>query len=110
MPGMNPLPALPACCSPLDEHWLLPDALPDTVLLSTRFDPLLLVAADFPNSAIEKPDSIQRSVAKRQAEFLAGRICARAALHRLDGIACIPPIGEDRAPVWPAHILSLIHI
>ncbi len=108
MPGMNPLPALPACCSPLDEHWLLPDALPDTVLLSTRFDPLLLVAADFPNSAIEKPDSIQRSVAKRQAEFLAGRICARAALHRLDGIACIPPIGEDRAPVWPAHISGSI--
>jgi enterobactin synthetase component D len=107
MPGMNPLPALPACCSPLDEHWLLPDALPDTVLLSTRFDPLL-VPTDFPNSAIEQPASIQRSVAKRQAEFLAGRICARAALHRLDGIACIPPIGEDRAPVWPAHISGSI--
>ncbi len=53
MPGMKTLPSLPACCSPLDEHWLLPDALSDTVLLSTRFDPLLLVGADFPNSAIE---------------------------------------------------------
>jgi enterobactin synthetase component D len=108
MPGMNPLPALPACCSPLDEHWLLPDALPDTVLLSTCFDPLLLVPTDFPNSAVEQPASIQRSVAKRQAEFLAGRICARAALHRLDGIACIPAIGEDRAPVWPSHISGSI--
>jgi enterobactin synthetase component D len=108
MPGMNPIPALPACCSPLDNHWLLPDALSDTVLLSTRFDPLLLVATDFPDSAIEPPASIQRSVAKRQAEFLAGRICARAALHRLDGMACVPAIGEDRAPVWPAHVSGSI--
>ncbi len=108
MPGMNTLPTLPACCSPLDEHWLLPDALSDTVLLSTRFDPLLLVGADFPNSAIEPPASIQRSVAKRQAEYLAGRICARAALQRLDGLACVPAIGEDRAPVWPAHVSGSI--
>jgi len=108
MPGMNDLPALPACCSPLDDQWLLPDALPDTVLLSTRFDPLLLVADDFSDSAIEPPASIQRSVAKRQAEFLAGRICARAALQRLDGQTCVPAIGEDRAPVWPAQVSGSI--
>ncbi|MCG6578142.1 4'-phosphopantetheinyl transferase superfamily protein [Pseudomonas sp. AF32] len=108
MPGMNRLPALPACCSPLDEHWLLPDILPHTILLSTCFDPLLLTADDFLRSAIEPPASIQRSVAKRQAEFLAGRICARAALHRLDGQVCVPAIGEDRAPVWPAHISGSI--
>lgn len=108
MPGMNALPALPACCSPLDEHWLLPDALPDTVLLSTRFDPLLLGGDDFLDSAIEPPASIQRSVAKRQAEFLAGRICARAALRQLDGQTCVPAIGEDRAPVWPAHVSGSI--
>ena len=48
------------------------------------------------------PASIQRSVAKRQAEFLAGRICARAALQQLEGLSFIPAIGEDRAPVWPA--------
>jgi len=108
MPGMNRLPALPACCSPLDEHWLLPGILPDTILLSTRFDPLLLAGDDFPRSAIEPPASIQRSVAKRQAEFLAGRICARAALHRLDSQVCVPAIGEDRAPVWPAHVSGSI--
>ncbi|MCJ8205657.1 4'-phosphopantetheinyl transferase [Pseudomonas sp. RGM2987] len=101
---MNTLPALPACCSPLDEQWLLPD----TVLLSTRFDPLLLTANDFANSAIEPPPSIQRSVAKRQAEFLAGRICARAALQRLGGETCVPAIGEDRAPVWPDRVSGSI--
>ncbi|MFC6297371.1 4'-phosphopantetheinyl transferase superfamily protein [Pseudomonas sp. CCM 7893] len=102
---MNPL---PACCSPLDAHWPLPDPLPGTVLLSTRFDPSLLVAGDFLRSAVPPPASIQRSVAKRQAEFLAGRLCARAALQQLEGLDCVPAIGEDRAPVWPEHICGSI--
>jgi enterobactin synthetase component D len=105
---MNPLPALPACCTPLDDHWPLPDALPDTVLLSTRFDPSLLVPDDFRRSQIDPPPSVQRSVAKRQAEFLAGRLCARAALLQLQGLDCSPAIGEDRAPVWPSGICGSI--
>ncbi|MBZ6457304.1 4'-phosphopantetheinyl transferase superfamily protein [Pseudomonas fluorescens group sp.] len=102
---MNPL---PACCTPLDAHWPLPEPLPGTVLLSTRFDPALLTAGDFQRSAVPPPASIQRSVAKRQAEFLAGRLCARAALQQLDHLNYIPAIGEDRAPVWPAHICGSI--
>ncbi|KAA0944676.1 MULTISPECIES: 4'-phosphopantetheinyl transferase superfamily protein [unclassified Pseudomonas] len=102
---MNPL---PACCTPLDAHWPLPVPLPGTVFLSTRFDPTLLVAGDFQRCAVPPPASIQRSVAKRQAEFLAGRLCARAALQQLEGLDCIPAIGEDRAPVWPAHISGSI--
>ena len=102
---MNPL---PACCTPLDAHWPLPAPLPGTVFLSTRFDPALLTAGDFQRSAVPPPASIQRSVAKRQAEFLAGRLCARAALLQLDHLDCIPAIGEDRAPVWPAHISGSI--
>jgi len=82
--------------------------LPDTVLLSTCFDPKQLLGDDFQRSAIEPPPSIQRSVAKRQAEFLAGRVCARAALQQLEGSSVIPAIGEDRAPVWPAHICGSI--
>ncbi|PMQ14030.1 Enterobactin synthase component D [Pseudomonas sp. AD21] len=105
---MNLTPALPACCTPLDSHWPLPTVLPDTVLLSTRFDPKQLLGDDFQRSAVEPPPSIQRSVAKRQAEFLAGRICARAALQQLEGSSVIPAIGEDRAPVWPAHICGSI--
>ena len=108
MPDMNPAPALPACCTPLDDHWPLPFALPDTVLLSTHFDSSQLAHDDFQRSAIEVPASIQRSVAKRQAEFLAGRVCARAALLRLEGLNLIPAIGEDRAPVWPSHICGSI--
>ena len=102
---MNPL---PACCTPLDAHWPLPEPLPGTVFLSTRFDPALLAPGDFQRSAVPPPTSIQRSVAKRQAEFLAGRLCARAALQQLDHLDCVPAIGEDRAPVWPAHISGSI--
>ena len=105
---MNSSPPLPACCTPLDAHWPLPNVLPDTVLLSTCFDPKQLLGDDFQRSAIEPPPSIQRSVAKRQAEFLAGRVCARAALQQLEGSSVIPAIGEDRAPVWPAHICGSI--
>jgi enterobactin synthetase component D len=35
-------------------------------------------------------------------------VCARAALQRLEGLSFIPAIGEDRAPVWPAHITGSI--
>ncbi|MFB3304327.1 4'-phosphopantetheinyl transferase [Pseudomonas sp. AMR01] len=99
---------LPACCTPLDAHWPLPEPLPGTVFLSTRFDPALLNAGDFQRSAVPPPASIQRSVAKRQTEFLAGRLCARAALQQLDHLDCVPAIGEDRAPVWPGHISGSI--
>ncbi|SDL50294.1 enterobactin synthetase component D [Pseudomonas libanensis] len=99
---------LPACCTPLDARWPLPVPLPGTVFLSTRFDPALLNPLDFQRSAVPPPASIQRSVAKRQAEFLAGRLCAREALQRLDNLNCIPAIGEDRAPVWPGHISGSI--
>ncbi|WP_438867168.1 4'-phosphopantetheinyl transferase family protein [Pseudomonas sp. L1(2025)] len=99
---------LPACCTPLDAHWPLPIPLPGTVFLSTRFDPALLLADDFQRSAVPPPASIQRSVAKRQAEFLAGRLCARAALQQLDHLDCVPAIGDDRAPVWPGHISGSI--
>jgi enterobactin synthetase component D len=108
MPDMNSIPALPACCTPLDAQWPLPFVLPDAVLLSTHFDPAQLLGDDFLRSAIEAPASIQRSVAKRQAEFLAGRLCARAALQQLEGLSFSPAIGEDRAPVWPAHIAGSI--
>lgn len=100
--------SLPACCTPLLDHWPLPVPLPGTVLLSTRFDPALLAAGDFQRCAVPPPASIQRSVAKRQAEFLAGRLCARAALQQLGHLDCIPAVGEDRAPVWPSSISGSI--
>lgn len=99
---------LPACCSPFDAHWPLPEPVPGSVLLSTRFTPTALDADDFQRCGIPRPASIERSVAKRQTEFLAGRLCARAALWQLDGTEATPTIGDDRAPQWPAHTCGAI--
>lgn len=108
MPAMNRPFALPACCTPLRTDWPLPQALPGSVWASTEFTPAQLTADDFARTAVAMPASIQRSVTKRQAEYLAGRLCARAALLQLDGTVATPGIGEDRAPQWPAHICGSI--
>lgn len=95
---------LPACCSPLSDHWPLPQRLPGVQLLSTRFDPAQLDPEDFSRCALAPVPG----VAKRQAEYLAGRLCAREALRRLTGTAQVPTIGADRAPQWPTSISGSI--
>ncbi|WP_162839123.1 4'-phosphopantetheinyl transferase family protein [Pseudomonas syringae group genomosp. 3] len=105
---MTQRPNLPHCCPELVQHWPLPHAVPGAVLVSGRFDPHKLGADDFQRCAIETPASIQRSVAKRQAEFLAGRLCAREALSQLDGRLHSPTLGEDRAPIWPGDVCGSI--
>ena len=99
---------LPSCCSPLQHHWPLPRPVSGAQLVSCAFDPANLASDDFQRAAIEQTPALQRSVAKRQAEYLAGRVCARAALETLDGRRYVPATGEDRAPVWPADITGSI--
>lgn len=99
---------LPTCCTPLQHHWPLPQPLPGAVLVSCAFDPKRLAADDFLRAGIAQSPSLQRSVAKRQAEYLAGRVCARAALQRLDGRDYVPDSHEDRSPVWPVGIRGSI--
>ncbi len=101
---MNPQPPFPACCSPLQDHWPLPRALPGVQLLSTRFDPGLLDIEDFRRWGIPAPDA----VSKRQTEFLAGRLCAHEALRRATGVPGVPAVGEDRAPCWPIGVVGSI--
>ncbi|MFC5697583.1 4'-phosphopantetheinyl transferase [Pseudomonas sp. GCM10022186] len=98
----------PACCSPIDPTWPFAEVLPGVLMRSCRFDPDRLAADDFSRCAIPAPANIQRSVAKRQTEFLAGRLCARAALLALTGRPEVPALGEDRAPVWPSGITGSI--
>lgn len=106
--------SLPACCTAPARHWPFPVVMPGAVLFSTRFEPGNLSPTDFTVSAIAAPASIQRSVAKRQAEYLAGRLCARTALQQVNaelGVqapSIAPILGEDRAPIWPAHITGSI--
>ncbi len=95
---------LPACCTPPQHHWPLPRPVEGAVLVSCTFDPARLAADDFQRAGIVQSASLQRSVAKRQAEYLAGRVCAREALRLLDGRDYVPATAEDRAPIWPAAI------
>lgn len=108
MPLMTQTTTLPACCPALIHHWPLPQALNSVVLVSGRFDPAKLADGDFQRCLIPQPASIQRSVAKRQTEFLAGRLCAMQAIWQLDGRQLAPDIGEDRAPIWPDDICGSI--
>lgn len=65
----------------------------------------------FATQGIDYPESVRRSVTKRQSEFLAGRICARDALLDTDLIEENVPtidIGSHRSPVWPKGYLGSI--
>ena len=94
----------PACCSPLDTHNPLPNSLAGAQLISTRFDPALLAEDDFARCDIAPV----RGVAKRQSEYLAGRLCAREALRRVTGQPGVPAVGADRAPQWPLGVVGSI--
>jgi 4'-phosphopantetheinyl transferase EntD len=63
---------------------------------------------DFDFLAISLPDSLQRAVAKRKSEFLAGRYLAKIALHSIGRSCHDIAIGKNRAPVWPRGILGSI--
>lgn len=56
----------------------------------------------------EERKQVANAVAVRQAEFAAGRTCARLALSRL-GIPPVPIVaGADRLPIWPQGITGSI--
>ncbi|MBC9251635.1 4'-phosphopantetheinyl transferase [Pseudomonas alcaligenes] len=100
---MTTLP-LPAFCQLLAPAWPAPLALPGAQLVRAAFDPAHLQAEDFHACAIEPV----RGVAKRQGEYLAGRLCARQALQQLCGQALVPGRDEDGVPIWPAGTLGSI--
>lgn len=57
---------------------------------------------------IQNPESIKKSVPKRQAEYLAGRFMAQKALEKLGIVQTDIPIGEHRCPKWPTGINAAI--
>jgi 4'-phosphopantetheinyl transferase EntD len=57
---------------------------------------------------INFPPSIERSVTRRRAEFLAGRIAAKRALALLGVGDFHVGVGTHRNPIWPVGILGSI--
>ena len=56
---------------------------------------------------VAQPNSVRGAVAKRQSEFLAGRVAATRLLHKL-GVRQQIAIGQHRAPIWPEGMLGSI--
>jgi len=109
MPAL-PSADLPGCCTAPEPLPPLAAELASLSLLHCRFDPAQVsLERDALRLGVLPPDNIRRAVAKRQAEYLAGRLCAREALRRLSGLPAVPGHrAEDRGPVWPAGWVGAI--
>ncbi len=77
------------------------------VLLLARYDIAQYRDSDFAAAGLALPEFLARAVPKRRAEFLAGRVLAQGALHRLGRPGAIGR--DDRgAPVWPPGVQGSI--
>lgn len=89
-------------------HRALPGADGHRLYL-VEFDPAQFVPSAFAAAGIACPDTIARSVPKRQAEFFHGRSAARLALMQLGHTALTQVgIGAVRQPLWPEGIIGSI--
>lgn len=73
-----------------------------------RFELDSLTNDDFTSHGISFPKRLHKAVPKRQAEYLAGRLCAKMALQQAKSNLVDVTTGEDRAPIWPQGFLGSI--
>jgi enterobactin synthetase component D len=66
------------------------------------FDPATFTSTSLDSHGIDLPANLRGAVAKRQGEFLAGRLAARHALGPFGLGAQTVAIGQNREPLWPA--------
>jgi enterobactin synthetase component D len=61
-------------------------------------------------AGVELPAALERAAARRQIQFLAGRVCAREAISRLRPRVPAGPLpqGEEGCPVWPDGLVGSI--
>jgi enterobactin synthetase component D len=99
---------LPVCCTAPEALWPFTLKLPAAHLHSCRLDPAAMSCDAFAQAGIAMPRHIQQAAAKRQTEFLAGRLCARAALQSHAQLPCEPDQDDDGMPLWPAGLCGSI--
>ncbi|ASK32979.1 4'-phosphopantetheinyl transferase (plasmid) [Alcanivorax sp. N3-2A] len=69
----------------------------------------LLATEHFPQAGVPLPESLASAVAKRRTEYLAGRVCAQAAMAALGHRPVqAPAVNADRSPAWPAGVAGAI--
>ena len=102
----------PSFIGPFSSDWPWVSPLPGTRLIVARFDSALYEAqtGKAPLAGIPLPPRLRGAIAKRRAEYVAGRLCAQRALWLLDGRSACPSMNEDRSPRWPMDCVgSLTH-
>ena len=73
-----------------------------------RFRMELFAPELFERHGIDFPPHIRNSVVKRQAEFIAGRLCARSILDAYGQGEHVVAVGTHREPRWPTGFLGSI--
>lgn len=97
-------PTLPPCLHALQtQEWGARLVLARCNYTVNRFDDDAYAVAGIP-----APTALNDAIAKRRTEYLAGRLCARAALQEVLGMSTVPEIGADRAPLWPPGAVGAI--
>ncbi|MCK0744282.1 4'-phosphopantetheinyl transferase family protein [Chromohalobacter nigrandesensis] len=99
---------LPAGCQGWQTQWPWPRPLAGVAWRGVDFTAPSVCEADFATRGIALPPQLATAIAKRRGEFLAGRLCAREALHAATGCGEVPGIAADRAPCWPQDTLGSI--
>ncbi|RZQ51489.1 phosphopantetheinyl transferase [Pseudoalteromonas phenolica] len=77
-------------------------------LVMLEFDAESFVPQSFEQFKQPLPERIKKAVHKRQAEYLAGRICATQALTALNFDNPIIHTADDRVPIWPSGTFGSI--
>lgn len=85
-----------------------PDPAPAVRIFLQQFSSASFDDASFDRHDIHCPENIQRSVAKRRAEYFHGRLCAQHALAALGHSGVQVLSGGSREPLWPAGIRGSI--
>lgn len=78
------------------------------VLLLARYELARFDEAIAREFSLDLPARLHKAVTKRRAEFLAGRIMAKAAQVALHLTPAQVGFGEDRAPAWPPGVTGSI--
>jgi enterobactin synthetase component D len=101
--------ALPDWCTATDARWPWPEPAGPRAFVQITFDAGQL-PADAPASkeGPALPDPLRHAVAKRRAEYLAGRLAAGQALTRLGAGTACPERHPDGQPLWPAGFTGSI--
>lgn len=73
-----------------------------------RFDIEPLCGADLTRWEIALPERLETAAAKRRAEFLGGRLCARYAYAGLTGTPLTPSLDDEQLPAWPSGTIGSI--